>query len=287
MELDAGTCRFVASATAAGVSEVATLPIDVTKVRLQVMTQPAVGQLGVARGIIVNEGFPALWKGLAPALIRQCSYTGLSLVLYEPIRDKIAGAGTLKQDMPFWKRVLAGGTAGGMSIFVMNWSDVIKARMQSSPTPLSFSGTLRQVWQSSGMRGLCLTGSMPNVARCFVGNAAELGCYDQFKTTLVHNSRQSIFTEDATISHLVASAMAGFVSSVFSAPVDVLKTRLQANAGILKNQSLLALAVDIPRKEGFMALYKGFWPLFQRKVVWTVIFFVSYEKFRLGLRSLS
>ena len=34
------------------------------------------------------------------------------------------------------------------------------------------------------------------------------------------------------------------------------------------------------RITGFLAFYKGFWPLFQRKVTWTVIFFTAYEQLR-------
>ena len=34
------------------------------------------------------------------------------------------------------------------------------------------------------------------------------------------------------------------------------------------------------KNEGPLAFYKGFWPLFQRKVTWTVIFFTAYEQLR-------
>ena len=66
------------------------------------------------------EGPAALWNGLSPALVRQVSYTGLSFVLYTPIRDMIAGEGVAKEDIPFAKRVLSGGLAGGISIICMN-----------------------------------------------------------------------------------------------------------------------------------------------------------------------
>ena len=55
-----------------------------------------------------EEGFVALWNGLTPALIRQFSYTGLSFAFYEPVRNVIAGEGVAKEDIPAWKRVLAG-----------------------------------------------------------------------------------------------------------------------------------------------------------------------------------
>ncbi|CAE7892599.1 Slc25a34, partial [Symbiodinium microadriaticum] len=83
--------RFVASALGATIAETAlpvTLPTDVVKVRLQVQQSGKYGGfldclLQTAR----QEGPTALWKGLAPALLRQISYTSLSLVIYEPIRE--------------------------------------------------------------------------------------------------------------------------------------------------------------------------------------------------------
>lgn len=271
------TTRFLASATAAGLAECLTLPIDITKVRLQTSTVASQTQLSIGRHIVTTEGVGALWKGVAPALVRQCSYTGLSLVLYEPVRNYIAGD-VEARDLPFWKRVLAGGAAGGISIFTVNPSDVVKARLQNSAEPLPVWGTFKQIWSNAGLRGLW-AGWQPNVMRCFVGNAAELGCYDQFKMYLSEYVDHPAFGRDSTLTHFGASTGAGFVSSVASNPVDVLKTRLQASAG-LNNEGLVSLAMRIPREEGPLAFYKGFWPLFQRKVTWTVVFFLAYEKLR-------
>ena len=39
--------------------------------------------------IAAEEGPRALWKGLTPALVRQVCYTGLAMVIYEPIRNTI------------------------------------------------------------------------------------------------------------------------------------------------------------------------------------------------------
>ena len=38
--------------------------------------------------------------------------------------------------------------------------------------------------------------------------------------------------------------------------------------------------LNIPRREGVLALYKGFWPMFTRKIVWTVLFFMTYESLK-------
>jgi hypothetical protein len=106
--------RMVGAAAGAAAAESLTLPIDIAKVRLQTQTPDKAGNLkytGMIQAkmkIMQEEGFLALWKGIEPALVRQVCYTSLSLVLYDPIRDAIAGPGVEKNDIPFWKRVLSG-----------------------------------------------------------------------------------------------------------------------------------------------------------------------------------
>ena len=116
---------------------------------------------------------------------RQVSYTGMSFVLYEPVRNAIAGD-VPRNEIPFYKRVLAGGTAGGISIIMVNPTDVIKTQMQAHKGDTAprmrdiFSGVMR----NAGVGGLW-RGWQPNVARCFIGNACEIGCYDEVKTRIV------------------------------------------------------------------------------------------------------
>ena len=79
-----------------------TNPLDVLKVRLQVMdgaTTPGIGGLGngaqprarptgmadAFASLVRHEGPLALWKGLTPSLIRAVCYGGLRLGLYRPI----------------------------------------------------------------------------------------------------------------------------------------------------------------------------------------------------------
>ena len=73
-------------------------------------------------------------------------------------------------------------------------------------------------------------GVQPNVARCFIGNACEIGCYDEAKTRIVGSG----VVPDGPLGHFAASGVAGLVSAVFSTPVDVVKTRLMAQVGSIE-----------------------------------------------------
>jgi hypothetical protein len=53
-------------------------------------------------------GALSLWKGIAPALLRQFLYTGLRMGIYEPIRNFFAFGGTKASDAPLLTKILAG-----------------------------------------------------------------------------------------------------------------------------------------------------------------------------------
>jgi hypothetical protein len=117
----------------------------------------------------------ALYKGLAPALLRQVSYSSLSMVLYEPVRNAITTGGERAADaVPFYKRLLAGGVAGGVSIALVNPTEVLKTQQQTAAGRASMADIARRVYARDGVRGFW-AGVHPNVCRTFLVQAAELG----------------------------------------------------------------------------------------------------------------
>merc|ERR1712032_1187515 len=78
------------------------------------------------------------------------------------------------------KRVLAGGIAGGSSIIIVNPTDVVKTQMQTATGQPQIMKIARNVWKGEGIAGFW-KGVNPNVARCFIGNACEIGFYDTTK----------------------------------------------------------------------------------------------------------
>ena len=125
--------RFLAGGVASATAELLTLPIDITKVRLQAQrsgpttgkNKPVVhynGMVHAARTMIKQEGPAALWNGATPALLRQVSYTSICMVLYEPLRNAF-GATAIQganREVPFLNKCLAGGCAGAIGITIAN-----------------------------------------------------------------------------------------------------------------------------------------------------------------------
>lgn len=157
----------------------------------------------------------------------------------------------------------------------MNPTEILKTQMQTSVGGTSMGSVARRVYRVDGIAGFW-AGVGPNVMRCFLVNAAELGTYDQAKHEV---QRRGWFAEVPMLQHVTASGIAGLASSLVSTPADVVKTRLMNQAGGSHAYSgVIDAFVGIPRHEGFSALYKGFGAILTRKIVWCTVFFVSYEQ---------
>ena len=114
---------FASAGLGACVAEIATLPIDTAKVRLQLLRrtagggEPAAaaarGMVATARGIAAKEGFAALFKGLTPALHRQLINASLRVGLYGQITDwfRRPGEARLESSTGGPEACVGGGTA--------------------------------------------------------------------------------------------------------------------------------------------------------------------------------
>jgi hypothetical protein len=232
------------------------------------------------RGVQIQrtEGTSGLYKGLAPALARTISYTSITMILFEPLRDFMSG----DAEPTFGVRLLAGGTAGGVGIGLMNPTEVIKVKIQGhSAARLSMVSVAKQVYTNDGILGFW-SGVKPNVIRTFLVNAAELGTYDQAKSIY-----SDLGLPDGFLNHLAASATAGLASAAVATPADVLKTRMMNQAGGPGQQyraGVFSALRSIATQEGIRGLYGGFVPIFWRKLFYCTVFFVSYERLRVLLQ---
>ncbi|KAM8809566.1 UCP4 protein, partial [Eudromia elegans] len=287
--------KFALSACAAAVAELVTFPLDLTKTRLQVQGEAAVGRrvphrgmLRTAAGIVREEGLPKLWQGATPAIYRHIVYSGVRMVAYEHLRDSVLGRAE-DERFPFWKAVVGGMSAGAIGQFFASPADLVKVQMQMEGKrklegkPLRFRGVhhaFMKILSEGGMRGLW-AGWVPNVQRAALVNMGDLTTYDSVKHFLLLNTS----LVDNSITHSVASACSGLVAAILGTPADVVKTRIMnqprdcQGRGLLYKSSVDCLTQTV-QGEGFMSLYKGFIPTWMRMAPWSLVFWLTYEQIR-------
>lgn len=305
-----GVKGFVEGGIASIIAGCSTHPLDLIKVRMQLQGEssgsvqplrpalafqttttrinlppPRVGPIAVGVKIIQQDGVKALFSGVSATMLRQTLYSTTRMGLYDVMKQKWTDPET--GNMPLMTKIGAGLIAGGVGAAVGNPADVAMVRMQADgrlPAAQrrnykSVVDAISQMRKSEGITSLW-RGSSLTVNRAMLVTASQLASYDQIKESILDNN----LIKDGLGTHVTASFAAGFVASVVTNPVDVIKTRvmnMKVEPGHAPPYSgAIDCAMKTVRSEGVMALYKGFIPTISRQGPFTVVLFVTLEQVR-------
>ncbi|KAL7104314.1 hypothetical protein ACP275_08G236200 [Erythranthe tilingii] len=246
---------------------------------------PRVGPVSVGLRIIQQDGAGALFSGISATVLRQTLYSTTRMGLYEVLKTKWTDPET--KTMPLTSKIGAGLVAGGIGAAVGNPADVAMVRMQADGRlPASqrrnYKSVVDAITQMSRSEGIASLwrGSSLTVNRAMLVTASQLASYDQFKELILEKRLMN----DGLGTHVTASFAAGFVASVASNPVDVIKTRVMnmrvEEGAAPPYKGAVDCAMKTIRAEGPMALYKGFIPTISRQGPFTVVLFVTLEQVR-------
>ncbi|KAJ6401122.1 hypothetical protein OIU84_016519 [Salix udensis] len=272
--------HFGTSGLSVAVATAITHPLDVLKVRLQMQLVgqrgPLTGMGQVAAQVLKKEGPKALYLGLMPALMRSVLYGGLRLGLYEPSKyacNLAFGSSNILL------KIASGAFSGAVATALTNPVEVLKVRLQMNANQRRGSmAEMRTIVSEEGIRALW-KGVGPAMARAAALTASQLATYDETKQVLI---RWTPLDEGFHL-HLLSSTVAGTVSTLVTAPMDMIKTRLMLQresktVGNYKNGFQCAYQVML--KEGPRALYKGGFAIFARLGPQTAITFILCEELR-------
>ncbi|CAF3853376.1 unnamed protein product [Rotaria sp. Silwood2] len=290
---------FLFGGLASSVAELATFPIDLTKTRLQIQGQifdnPS-QQLKYAQKKYTNmfqaayrigqeEGVRMLYSGVSAALLRQATYGTIKIGIYQKMKRLFAD--DIRQEK-LYINVLSGMFSGALANAIANPTDLLKIRMQANHPSVQgkrlFSAMI-SIAKKEGVRGLW-SGVLPTVQRAAIVSGVELAVYDSAKQHLIcqFNSSDTIGT------HFLSSFIAGFAGAFTSTPIDVIRTRLMNQENLQSRGKLTSTStpykgiidcfIKTTRNEGFLALYKGFFPSWLRLGPWNIVFFIVFEQLK-------
>lgn len=266
-------------------AEICTFPTDTIKTRIQTDSPLAGGRTQSAvyliRALYRQYGVRGYFIGATPAILRQGTYSGVKMALYEPIRNFFCDEDTIvHKRIPIQYMIVAGMLSGGIGTLFVNPFELLKTRMQSqrfskAPLQQSMASLMAQFIKNEGLLSLWRVGAIPAIQRNMTVNASELTAYDFSKQYFVSRG----YNGEHTGLHILCSVIAGLSSALAATPFDLVKTRIMTqNPAAPIYRGTLHCMSCIVREEGVLALWRGFLPHFMRLGPWAVIFFVTYEK---------
>eukprot|EP01126_Amoeba_proteus_P004795 TRINITY_DN11591_c0_g6_i3.p1 TRINITY_DN11591_c0_g6~~TRINITY_DN11591_c0_g6_i3.p1 ORF type:complete len:271 (+),score=34.02 TRINITY_DN11591_c0_g6_i3:70-882(+) len=257
---------FISTSLACIAANLVTHPLEMVKVRQQISVLPTQTFPALLYHIVQTEGIKALYKGLGAGLLRGVISGGGRIAIYNQLKLAYPQYGSSAH------RVLMGMGAGLIAAWLANPFDYIRTVQQAQKGKTTSMMTLtRETVQKHGFTSLW-TGTSAILLRAAFLNASQLVSYDKAK---VWCSTKFGLGLDDIPTHIFASLVAGFVATVTTAPLEMIKTYMQTH-----NEKMLASFWMILKNQGILAMWRGFSPLYVKIAPHTLIVLVLTDQFR-------
>lgn len=301
--------RAFASGTAAGaLSALALQPLDVLKTRLQVQDEVDArraryaGAWRGARRIVAEEGARGLFAGTTPAVVGSAVSWGTYFAWYDAARTRYAraaaaaregGDGSVVKGLPASVNALAATEAGLVTTVVTNPIWVVKTRLQlqrgggaggAGERYAGFVDALVKIARKEGVGGL-YKGLVPSVWLVSHGSI-QLTAYEWLKEMWASGRERNPRDWKPIVNPTEAGALglaSKFIAVSTTYPIQVVRARMQQRADVYRGEDAPVYAragqafAQTIRREGVLALYKGFAPNVLRVLPSSAITFAAYE----------
>lgn len=273
----------IAGASAACLASVAGLPFENIKTRLQLTNQLVRSTnnssfLREAQEIFTHDGLLGFARGASASLLRQSIYSFTRFGTYSYLLQNSIS----HPDTAIWRQLCLTIPAGFIGAVFSSPIDLVLVRMQSD-SKIAFENrrnyrnvfhALGTITKEEGFLNLW-KGCVSNILRAVVITSAQFVSYSQIKNGFLSSGHK-----DNIFCHLYSSLTAGLVTSLFSAPVDNIRTRVmfQLTEGAFVYHGIGDTVTKIIRKEGFLALWKGITPLLGKVIPNMTIMFIGFEQ---------
>ncbi|KAL4878914.1 mitochondrial carrier domain-containing protein [Aspergillus karnatakaensis] len=312
---------FIAGGIAGAVSRTATAPLDRLKVYLIAKTGStpsaasaakdgapikAAGRASKTLADAVKElwragGIRSLFAGNGLNVVKVMPESAIKFGAYESAKRAFArleGHDDPKRLRPT-SQFLSGGFGGMVAQCFVYPLDTLKFRMQCEVVEGGLKGnqliaaTAQKVWNKSGLFGF-FRGLPLGLIGMFPYAAIDLSTFEYLKRTLLARQARlhGCHEDDIPLSNFTTGAigaLSGGTSASVVYPLNVLRTRMQAQGTVLHPTTYDSIG-DVARKtiqtEGFRGFYKGLTPNLLKVAPAVSISYVVYENSKrlLGLR---
>lgn len=193
------TATFFAGLGAGTTEAVAVVcPMEVVKIRLQAQHHSMSDPMDVpkyrnaahaAYTVIKEEGFGALYKGVALTAIRQATNQAVNFTAYQEMKKLAKQYQPEYVELPSYQHLLLGGISGAMGPMSNAPIDTIKTRIQRAANPAGQTGWTRflnvtkDLIKTEGV-GAFYKGLTPRIMRVAPGQAVTFTVYERMKQIL-------------------------------------------------------------------------------------------------------
>ncbi|TKY48165.1 Mitochondrial arginine transporter BAC2 [Spatholobus suberectus] len=273
--------EFVAGGFGGTAGIISGYPLDTLRVMQQSSNNGSA--FTILRNVVAKEGPAALYRGMTAPLASVTFQNAMVFQIYAVLSRAFSSSVSVNEP-PSYKGVALGGfCSGALQSMLLSPVELVKIRLQlqntgQGPSTETQKGPVRvaeNIWKREGLRGI-YRGLGITMLRDAPAHGLYFWTYEYAREKLHPGCRKSC--EESLNTMLVAGGLAGVVSWVFSYPLDVIKTRLQAQTlSSRKYNGILDCLRKSIKEEGYVVLWRGLGTAVARAFVANGAIFSAYE----------
>ncbi|XP_021846858.1 mitochondrial arginine transporter BAC2 [Spinacia oleracea] len=279
--------EFVAGGFGGIAGVAAGYPLDTLRIRQQ--SSSSGGAINIFRRILATEGPSAFYRGMGAPLASVTFQNAVVFQTYALLSRACDKSVDDPREPPSYKGVALGGVGtGALQSLILSPVELLKIRLQLKQTtnvgPSTKNGPTKlakTIYKTEGLRGL-YRGLTITVLRDAPAHGLYFWTYEYMREKLHPGCRKG--GQETLNTMLVAGGLAGVASWIACYPLDVVKTRLQAQTkGSMKYSGIVDCFRKSVEKDGYGVLTRGLGTAVCRAFVVNGAIFAAYE---LSLRCL-
>ncbi|XP_022724764.1 mitochondrial arginine transporter BAC2-like [Durio zibethinus] len=259
-------------------------PLDTLRIRQQSTNSGS--SLSILRRVVATEGPAALYRGMGAPLASVTFQNAMVFQIYA-ILSRAFDSSVSATDPPSYKGVALGGVGtGALQSVMLSPVELVKIRLQLQSTsyatiqsasahtgPISVA---KGILKTEGLRGL-YRGFAITALRDAPAHGFYFWTYEYTREQLHPGCRKS--GQESLRTMLIAGGLAGVASWVCCYPLDVIKTRLQAQSPTSpqKYNGIIDCLHKSVKQEGYRVLWRGLATAVARAFVVNGAIFSAYE----------
>ncbi|THG03829.1 hypothetical protein TEA_017282 [Camellia sinensis var. sinensis] len=261
-------------------------PLDTLRVRQQQHSTSG-SAFTILRGVVASDGPLALYRGMA-APLASVTFQNAMVFQISAVLSRAFDSSIPATDPPSYKGVALGGIGtGAIQSLVISPVELVKIRLQlqrrTDPEKPQLAnhhrgpiGVAKSIFQTEGLRGI-YRGLTITVLRDAPAHGVYFWTYEWMREQLHPGCRKS--GQESFKTMLIAGGLAGVTSWIGCYPLDVIKTRLQAQSqsSSPKYTGIVDCFRKCVREEGYHVLWRGLGTSVARAFLVNGAIFTAYE----------
>lgn len=278
--------EFVAGGFGGIAGIVSGYPLDTIRVRQQSCAPPA-SAFNILRRVAATEGPLALYRGMAAPLASVTFQNAMVFQIYA-VLSRAFDRNVPASDPPSYKGVALGGFGtGALQSLMLTPVELVKIRLQLQRSNVpdyknqvtSYKGptdVARSIFRQEGWRGI-YRGLTITVLRDAPAHGLYFWTYEYIREQLHPGCRKN--GQESFRTMLIAGGLAGVASWICCYPLDVIKTRFQAQSQStpLRYTGIVDCFRRSVKQEGYNVLWRGLGTAVARAFVVNGAIFTAYE----------